>query len=206
MWSCTPGPPATRTFDTVWPPSRKGAFLSVRTVPVDNFFLCLRQKKLSFWIVPTDSFSRWGREWVSALCRGRRPRRPRSNTKDKQKRPANPQRFLVGRADPGAPRSSTPFSTNPRRMRSSHFLPPAGEGGSRRSPARRMTEEGEPDRLLTVKSFAYTHSCGHFYIAVPSRSPSPVALVGDTLPRWGREWVSAPWTTAKDRRIRNAPL
>ena len=67
------------------------------------------------------------------------------------------------------------------------FLPPAGEGGIRRSPARRMTEEGEPNRQQTVQSFAHPHSCVHFRIAIPSRSPSPVALVGDTLPRWGRD-------------------
>ena len=40
------------------------------------------------------------------------------------------------------------------------FLPPAGEGGIRRSPARRMTEEGEPDRQQTAKSFAYARMRG----------------------------------------------
>ena len=49
--------------------------------------------------------------------------------------------------------SRTPPPTRP--LRVPHFLPPAGEGGIRRSPARRMTEEGEPDRLQTVQSFAY---------------------------------------------------
>ena len=73
----------------------------------------------------------------------------------------------------------------------SPFLPPAGEGGIRRSPARRMTEEGEPHRLQTVKSFVHPHGCGHFHVALPPRSPSPVALVGDTLPRWGRDWERA---------------
>ena len=83
------------------------------------------------------------------------------------------------------------------------FLPPAGEGGSRRSPARRMTEEGEPDRLQTVQSFAYSHGCGHFCIAVPSRSPSPVALAGDALPRWGREWAAdAPKTMKTSPQLR----
>ena len=50
--------------------------------------------------------------------------------------------------------------------------------------------------MQTVKTFAYLHGCGHFHIAVPQRSPSPVALVGDTLPRWGREGVRALWMTA----------
>ena len=105
----------------------------------------------------------------------------------------------------GAVEDAGPYScaaTNARHP----FLPPAGEGGIRRSPARRMTEEGERDRLLTVQSFAYSHSCGHFHSAVPSRSPSPAALVGDTLPRWGREWVSAPSTNSMVRRIRNASM
>ena len=50
----------------------------------------------------------------------------------------------------GAVEDAGPYScaaTNARHP----FLPPAGEGGIRRSPARRMTEEGERDRLLTVK-------------------------------------------------------
>ena len=72
-----------------------------------------------------------------------------------------------------------------------HFLPPAGEGGIRRSPARRMTEEGEPYRLLTAKSDAFLTAACHFHGAVPSSSPSPAALVGGTLPRWGRERTAA---------------
>ena len=158
------------------------------------------------------------------LCRERRPARGRfrSNTKVKPSRPANsqhlivgggvptprqqrqrqapppanPQPSIVGRADPGAPGSSTEDKRHVRRIRSRHFLPPAGEGGIRRSPARRMTEEGERDRLQTVKFVAYPPGCGHFHIAVPPRSPSPAALVGGTLPRWGREWVRALWMTA----------
>ena len=97
---------------------------------------------------------------------------------------------VAGNVGVAAGPSGTPAPTRPLRA-FRPFLPPAGEGGVRRSPARRMTEEGEPDRLHTVKSFTYSHGCGHFHIAVPSRSPSPVALVGDTLPRWGREWVRA---------------
>ena len=48
-------------------------------------------------------------------------------------------------------------------------LPPAGEGGSRRSPARRLTDEGE----------------GKTIAADPLFSPSPVSCA-DILPRWGR--------------------
>ena len=157
------------------------------------------------------------------ICRERRPARGRfrSNTEDKppspakpqhlivgggvptplQQRqrqappPANPQPSIVGRADPGAPGSNTEDKRHVRRIRSRHFLPPAGEGGIRRSPARRMTEEGERDRLQTVKFVAYPPGCGHFHIAVPPRSP-PAALVGGTLPRWGRKWVRALWMTA----------
>ena len=55
------------------------------------------------------------------------------------------------------------------------------------SAVRRMTEEGERYRQQTVKPFAHSHGCGHFHIAVPPRSPSPVALVGGTLPRRGRD-------------------
>ena len=83
----------------------------------------------------------------------------------------------------------TPPPTRPLRVRP--FLPPAGEGGIRRSPARRMTEEGERDRQQTVKSFAYPHPCNHFHSALPPRSPSPAALVGGTLPRRGRERTDA---------------
>ena len=53
---------------------------------------------------------------------------------------------------PDGPAGAVRFSENVRRIRSRPFLPPAGEGGSRRSPARRMTEEGEPHRLRAVKS------------------------------------------------------
>ena len=98
----------------------------------------------------------------------------------------------------------TPPPTRPLRVRP--FLPPAGEGGIRRSPARRMTEEGERDRQQTGKSFAYAHGCDHFHIAVPSRSPSPAALVGGTLPRWGREGVRGLWMISKVRRICNRPV
>ena len=101
---------------------------------------------------------------------------------------------------PDAPAAAPKTRSHVRRIRSRPFLPPAGEGGIRRSPARRMTEEGEPDRLRTVKSFVYPTGFGHFYIAVPPRSPAPVALVGDTLPRWGREWERALWTNGKVRR------
>ena len=72
-----------------------------------------------------------------------------------------------------------------------HFLPPAGEGGIRRSPARRMTEEGEPCRLLTAKSTTFLTAACHFHGAVPSGSPSPAALVGGTLPRWWRDRTAA---------------
>ena len=81
-------------------------------------------------------------------CRGRRPRRPRSNAAF----PANNGRIrrtflkisplLPGRRDAGPYKAAA---------RSPPILPPAGEGGIRRSPARRMTEEGERDRLQTVK-------------------------------------------------------
>ena len=111
------------------------------------------------------------RHGKAALWRGRRPARGRFRQQPPKK------------------------SRNVRRIRSRHFLPPAGEGGIRRSPAR-MTEEGERDRQQTVKPFSYLHGCGHFHIAVPPRSPSPAALVGGTLPRWGREGVRALWMTA----------
>ena len=110
-----------------------------------------------------DTLPRWGREWAADAPKTMK---------------TSPQ--LRGRRD------AAPY----RAVRARPFLPPAGEGGIRRSPARRMTEEGEPDRLQAVKSFAYSPGCGHFCIAVPSRSPSPVALAGDTLPRWGREWAA----------------
>ena len=80
-----------------------------------------------------------------------------------------------------------------------HFLPPAGEGGIRRSPARRMTEEGEPHRLQTVKPLLFPAAGGHFHIEVPPRSRSPVALVGDTLPRWGRDRERALWSCHRGR-------
>ena len=48
-------------------------------------------------------------------------------------------------------------------------LPPAGEGGSRRSPARRLTDEGEAETIAEDPLF----------------SPSPVSCA-DILPRWGR--------------------
>ena len=51
---------------------------------------------------------------------------------------------------PDAPAAAPKASSHVRRIRSRLFLPPAGEGGIRRSPARRMTEEGERDRQQTV--------------------------------------------------------
>ena len=105
----------------------------------------------------------------------------------------------------GAVEDAGPYScaaTNARHP----FLPPAGEGGIRRSPARRMTEEGEPHRLQTVKPLLFPAAGGHFHIAVPSRSPSPVALVGDTLravedagPYTGRDRERAPWSCHRGR-------
>ena len=96
--------------------------------------------------------------------------------------------------------SRTPAPTVARlRMHATHFLSPAGEGGIRRSPARRMTEEGEPHRLQTVKPLLFPAAGGHFHIEVPSRSPSPVALVGDTLPRWGRDRERALWSCHRGR-------
>ena len=83
---------------------------------------------------------RWGREWVSALCRGRRPRRPRSNTKDKQKHPANPQRFLVGRADPGAPHSNIPVFNKP--PANSQLPFPSPGGGRWHPPIPREADDG----------------------------------------------------------------
>ena len=50
-----------------------------------------------------------------------------------------------------------------------------------------MTEEGERDRLRAAKPLHTLRRCGLFHVAVPPRSPSPAALVGGTLPRWGRE-------------------
>ena len=77
----------------------------------------------------------------------------------------------------------------------SPFLPPAGEGGIRRSPARRMTEEGESHRQQTVKSllFPLLRSFLHCGPAAFSLSCRPL---GGTLPRWGRERMRASWMTA----------
>ena len=111
----------------------------------------------------------------------------------------------VGNAVPGVPRSSTPFPTRPKANPQAPFLPPAGKGGIRRSPARRMTEEGESYRLQTVYSVRRSPQLRSFTVAVPLRSPSPAALVGGTLPRWGRERERALWRTSNARRIRNAP-
>ncbi len=96
---------------------------------------------------------------------------PRSSTEPKQA-VRRIRIHLVGRADPGAPRSSTRFPTNPRVNPQPPFLPPAGEGGIRRSPARRMTEEGEPDRQRAVKSFAYSPRLRSF----PRRGPATFSL------------------------------
>ena len=96
--------------------------------------------------------------------------------------------------------SRTPAPTVARlRMHATHFLSPAGEGGIRRSPARRMTEEGEPHRLQTVKPLLFPAAGGHFHITLPPCSPSPVALVGDTLPRWGRDRERALWSCHRGR-------
>ena len=88
----------------------------------------------------------------------------------------------------------------------SPFLPPAGEGGIRRSPARRMTEEGERDRLLTVESFAHPHACVHFrlqklffnierkrrfhvvYSSVPNSSSEGGACPCPVCAKSGRRW------------------
>ena len=102
-------------------------------------------------------------------------------------------RVLRGSATGWTPPPTRPLRAFP------HFLPPAGEGGIRRSPARRMTEEGEPHRLQTVKPLLFPAAGGHFHSAVPSRSPSPVALVGDTLPRWGRDRERALWSCHRGR-------
>ena len=109
-------------------------------------------------------------------CRGWRPRHPPQHT---AKVSFHARRILthsiVGRADPAC-RAAAPYRfPNLRRIRSRPFLPPAGEGGIRRSPARRMTEEGEPHRLQAAKSPAFLTAACHFHGVVPSCSPSPAA-------------------------------
>ena len=102
--------------------------------------------------------------------------------------------------------SRTPAPTVARlRMHATHFLPPAGEGGIRRSPARRMTEEGEPHRLQTVKPLLFPAAGGHFHIEVPPCSPSPVALEGDTLPRCRGRFSLTTFSHGKRKTCHPAP-
>ena len=102
-------------------------------------------------------------ESCARFCRARRPRRAAQQRPVFSKPPANPQPSF-----------------------------PSPSGGRWHPPIPREADDGRGRRrpLADGKTVAYSRVCGHFHGAVPPRSPSPAALVGDTLPRWGREWAA----------------
>ena len=107
---------------------------------------------------------------------------------------------------PDGPAGAVRFSENVWRIRSRPFLPPAGEGGSRRSPARRMTEEGEPHRLRAVKSLhtplrlrSFPH-CGPVMFSLSGRP------CGRHPPPLGEGRGEGAFDERHVRRIRSRPI